>query len=69
MLAHMVKTHTYIMMISMGSIRALLLASFVLTAGMARAAEFGDKRDKPGEVQAMQVEPLCVQDPEPFQAR
>ena len=38
-----------------GSTRMLLLISFLLAAGCAVAAEFGDKRDKPGEVQALRV--------------
>jgi mono/diheme cytochrome c family protein/glucose/arabinose dehydrogenase len=54
-MAHMVKKHTFITMISKESIRALLLASLALAAGMARAAEFGDKRDKAGEVQVLRV--------------
>ena len=42
----MVKSHAHI---------TLLLLSFLLAAGFAVAAEFGDKRDKPGEVQALRV--------------
>lgn len=53
--SNMVKIKGSFTLAPQGGTRGVLLVSFLLAAGFAAAAEFGEKRDKPGEVQAIRL--------------